>query len=40
MSQRLDAPDGTIHNVEVVERFLAAFDRRWPSPEELDELLA
>jgi len=27
-------------NVEIVERFLAAFDRRWPSDEELAELLA
>jgi ketosteroid isomerase-like protein len=27
-------------NVEVVERFLAAFDHRWPTEEELDELLA
>jgi ketosteroid isomerase-like protein len=26
-------------NVEVVERFLAAFDRRWPTDAELDELL-
>src|SRR5262249_34056516 len=27
-------------NVGVVERFLAAFDRRWPTEDELDELLA
>jgi ketosteroid isomerase-like protein len=27
-------------NVEVVERFLAAFDRRWPTEEELSSLLA
>ena len=27
-------------NVEVVERFLAAFDRRWPTQDELEELLA
>ena len=27
-------------NAEVVERFLAAFDRRWPTDEELDALLA
>jgi ketosteroid isomerase-like protein len=26
-------------NVAVVERFLAAFDRRWPTEAELDELL-
>ncbi|HEY1277735.1 MAG TPA: nuclear transport factor 2 family protein [Thermoleophilaceae bacterium] len=26
-------------NVEVVERFLASFDRRWPTDGELDELL-
>jgi ketosteroid isomerase-like protein len=26
-------------SVEVVERFLAAFDHRWPSDAELDELL-
>ena len=25
--------------IAVVERFLALFDRRWPTPEELDELL-
>ena len=27
-------------NVEVVERWLAAFDRRWPTEGELEELLA
>ena len=27
-------------NVDVVERFLAAFDRRWPGDEELAQLLA
>jgi ketosteroid isomerase-like protein len=27
-------------NVDVVERFLAAFDHRWPTEAELDELLA
>jgi ketosteroid isomerase-like protein len=27
-------------NIEVVERFLAAFDRRWPTEDELAELLA
>ncbi len=26
-------------NVEIVERFLAAFDHRWPGEEELDDLL-
>ncbi len=30
----------TTSNVEIVERFLAAFDRRWPGEEELTELLA
>jgi ketosteroid isomerase-like protein len=34
------APDATSHNVEVVERWLALFDRRWPTPDELAELLA
>jgi ketosteroid isomerase-like protein len=34
-------PDGgAAENVEVVERFLAAFDRRWPTDDELAELLA
>ena len=32
--------DEAAGNVEVVERFLAAFDRRWPTDAELDELLA
>ena len=36
----LAAMDGTAGNVGVVERFLAAFDRRWPTDAELDELLA
>jgi ketosteroid isomerase-like protein len=27
-------------NVAVVERWLGSFDRRWPSPQDLDELLA
>jgi ketosteroid isomerase-like protein len=27
-------------NVDVVNRFLAAFDRRWPTDDELDQLLA
>jgi ketosteroid isomerase-like protein len=31
---------GEAGNVAVVERFLAAFDRRWPTEAELDELLA
>jgi hypothetical protein len=35
-----DAREGTISNVEVVERFLAAFDRRWPSGAELEELVS
>jgi ketosteroid isomerase-like protein len=35
-----EAPDTTAENVAVVERFLAAFDRRWPTEEELGELLA
>jgi len=36
----IDAPDSTGENVEVVERFLAAFDRRWPAEDELAELVA
>ena len=32
--------DGAAGNVDVVERFLAAFDHRWPTEAELDELLA
>ena len=35
-----DATDRTAENVAHVERFLAAFDRRWPAKQELDELLA
>ena len=35
-----NAPDSTGQNIELVERFLAAFDRRWPSEEELAELVA
>jgi ketosteroid isomerase-like protein len=35
-----DGPGGTAENVEVVERFLAAFDRRWPAEDELAELVA
>ncbi len=34
-----DAADSTGENVEVVERFLAAFDRRWPAEDELAELV-
>jgi ketosteroid isomerase-like protein len=32
--------DAAASNVRVVERFLAAVDRRWPSEQELDALLA
>ena len=35
-----DAPDSTGQKIELVERFLAAFDRRWPSEQELAELVA
>ena len=35
-----DAVDSTVENVEVVERFLAAFERRWPAEDELAELVA
>ena len=34
------ADEAASRNVALVERFLAAFDRRWPTDEELDELLA
>jgi ketosteroid isomerase-like protein len=34
------ALDSTSVNVRVVERFLAAFDRRWPAEDELAELIA
>ena len=40
MTAMNDAPDSTGENVEVVERFLAAFDRRWPAEGELAELVA
>jgi ketosteroid isomerase-like protein len=40
MADMIDAPDSTGENVEVVERFLAAFDRRWPAEDELAELVA
>jgi ketosteroid isomerase-like protein len=33
-------PDSPSANMAVVERFLAAFDGRWPTDEELDEFLA
>src|SRR4051812_15570301 len=39
MTAMIDTPDSTGENVEVVERFLAAFDRRWPPEDELAELL-
>ena len=35
-----EASDNRAENVEVVERWLGAFDRRWPREEELDALLA
>ena len=35
-----DATGRTAESVAHVERFLAAFDRRWPAKQELDELLA
>jgi ketosteroid isomerase-like protein len=35
-----DRLGGTAENVDVVERFLAAFDRRWPAEDELAELVA
>jgi len=35
----MDVSSDRARNVAHVERFLAAFDRRWPTPEELDELL-
>ena len=34
-----ETSDISAANIEVVERFLAGFDRRWPSDAELDELL-
>src|SRR3954454_1413799 len=39
MTAMIDTPDSTGENVAVVERFLAAFDRRWPAADELAELL-
>jgi ketosteroid isomerase-like protein len=35
-----DPVDNQAENIEVVERFLAAFDRRWPTEEELAKLVA
>jgi ketosteroid isomerase-like protein len=35
-----DGVGDTAENVELVERFLAAFDRRWPAEDELADLLA
>ena len=35
-----DGTEQTANNIAQVERFLAAFDRRWPTERELDELLA
>jgi ketosteroid isomerase-like protein len=35
-----DGLGSTAENVEVVERFLAAFDRRWPAADEFAELVA
>jgi ketosteroid isomerase-like protein len=35
-----EAPDSRAENIQVVERFLAAFNRRWPTEEELAGLLA
>jgi ketosteroid isomerase-like protein len=34
------AIDSTVENIAVVERFLAAFDRRWPAEDELAKLIA
>jgi ketosteroid isomerase-like protein len=35
-----DAVDRTAENIALVERFLAAFDRRWPTEDELARMLA
>src|SRR4051812_43731900 len=35
-----DEADAACPSIAVVERFLAAFDRRWPTEDELDELVA
>jgi SnoaL-like protein len=35
-----DASETTVENVDAVERFLRAFDRRWPSEDELAALIA
>jgi len=34
-----EARDNRAENIQVVERFLAAFDRRWPTQQELDDLV-
>jgi ketosteroid isomerase-like protein len=34
------ADSSSAQNIEVVERFLSAFDRRWPTEDELAELVA
>ena len=35
-----EAPDNRAENIRVVERFLTAFNRRWPTEDELATLLA
>src|SRR3954464_9993718 len=40
MTAMIHTPDSTGENVAVVERFLAAFDRRWPAEDELADLVA
>jgi ketosteroid isomerase-like protein len=35
-----EARDNRAENIQVVERFLAAFSRRWPTQQELDDLVA
>ena len=35
-----DATDSRAENIQVVERFLAAFNRRWPTEDELTALVA
>jgi len=35
-----DSDSAGTDNVAVIERFLAAFDRRWPTADELDALLS
>ena len=36
----IEPHDESAQNVRVVERFLSAFDRRWPTPDEFDALTA